>query len=92
MVITVGGWVVFGFVVGLLARFLLPGKQKMGWITTTLLGILGSLLGAAGMAAYNGATIQSIQDLSGAGFLSSLGGALVLLLGGTLVKGRSSSK
>ena len=38
------GTIVVGFVVGALARFLLPGDQKMGLILTILLGIGGSLL------------------------------------------------
>ena len=35
---------IVGLIVGAIARFLLPGEQKMGWILTSLLGIAGSLI------------------------------------------------
>lgn len=39
------GTIVFGAVIGVLARFVLPGKQAYGWIATVLLGIAGALIG-----------------------------------------------
>jgi uncharacterized membrane protein YeaQ/YmgE (transglycosylase-associated protein family) len=39
------GWVLFGLIVGAIARFLVPGKQSMSLLMTALLGIVGSLLG-----------------------------------------------
>ena len=39
------GWIIFGLVVGIIARFLMPGNQSMGMITTILLGVAGSFLG-----------------------------------------------
>ena len=39
------GWFLFGLIVGLIARFLVPGKQPMGWLMTALLGIVGSFVG-----------------------------------------------
>lgn len=45
------GNIILGLIVGALARGLLPGEQKMGWILTCLLGIAGSVLaGFAGQA------------------------------------------
>ncbi|MEM9701762.1 MAG: GlsB/YeaQ/YmgE family stress response membrane protein [Planctomycetota bacterium] len=38
-------WIVFGLVAGAIARFLVPGKQSMGWIMTTVLGVAGSFFG-----------------------------------------------
>ncbi len=38
-------WIISGFIIGLIARALLPGAQHMGFILTTLLGIAGSLVG-----------------------------------------------
>ena len=38
------GTIIVGLIVGALARFLLPGEQKMGWILTCLLGIAGSMI------------------------------------------------
>ena len=38
-------FLVFGLVVGLIARAIMPGDQRLGWIATTILGVIGSLLG-----------------------------------------------
>ncbi|MDF1756371.1 MAG: GlsB/YeaQ/YmgE family stress response membrane protein [Verrucomicrobiales bacterium] len=38
-------WIVLGFVAGLIAKFLMPGRQGGGFILTTILGILGAILG-----------------------------------------------
>lgn len=38
-------WLVFGLIVGAIARLLMPGKQSMTWLATSLLGIGGSLIG-----------------------------------------------
>jgi uncharacterized membrane protein YeaQ/YmgE (transglycosylase-associated protein family) len=83
------GWLVFGFVVGLLARAIMPGRQKMGLITTTLLGVAGSLLGGFAVSTWQG---NPEGGWSGVGFLGSLGGALVLLILGGMVLGGSKSK
>jgi uncharacterized membrane protein YeaQ/YmgE (transglycosylase-associated protein family) len=39
------GFIVFGLVVGLLARLVLPGRQPIGFLKTLLVGILGSVVG-----------------------------------------------
>ena len=39
------GWILFGLVVGAIAKFLMPGKDPGGWIVTILLGIAGSFVG-----------------------------------------------
>ena len=69
-------WIVFGLVIGLLARLVMPGRQPMGLIMTTLLGIAGSLIGG-----IVGSLLQygHVEQISGAGFLGSLIGAVVLL-------------
>lgn len=38
-------WALFGLVAGVIARFLMPGKDPMGWIMTILLGVAGSFVG-----------------------------------------------
>ena len=68
------GTILVGLIVGAIARFILPGEQKMGWILTGLLGIGGSL--AAG---YVGQVLGWYQAGEGAGWLASVVGALVLL-------------
>jgi uncharacterized membrane protein YeaQ/YmgE (transglycosylase-associated protein family) len=70
-------WIVFGFVIGLLARAVVPGRQHMGLIMTTLLGVAGSLAGGLVASAIGGG---SLTDLHGAGFLGSLIGAVLLLV------------
>ncbi len=45
MLLTILLWVVFGLVVGAIARALMPGTQSMGFVGTTLLGIVGSFVG-----------------------------------------------
>ncbi len=76
-------WIVFGLVVGLLARAIMPGSQSMGIIMTTLLGVAGSLLGGV-----VGSLLQYgyVGPVTGAGFLGSLLGALLLLALFTMVK------
>ena len=69
------GTVVVGLIVGAIARFLLPGEQKMGWIMTCLLGVGGSL--AAGFA---GQALGWYQAGQGAGWIASVVGAIVLLV------------
>ena len=39
------GWIIFGLIVGIIAKFLMPGRDPGGYIITTLLGIAGALVG-----------------------------------------------
>ncbi|GES34942.1 arginine/ornithine antiporter ArcD [Rhodococcus aetherivorans] len=39
------GTIIFGAVIGVLARLVIPGKQAMGWLITIVIGIIGALLG-----------------------------------------------
>ena len=64
-----------GFVVGLLARAILPGTQSLGIVLTAVLGIAGSF--AAG---FVGQALGWYQAGQGAGFIGSVLGAVVLLL------------
>lgn len=68
------GTIVVGLVVGALARFLLPGDQKMGLILTILLGIGGSML-----AGFVGQAMGWYAAGQGAGWIASVVGAVVLL-------------
>jgi uncharacterized membrane protein YeaQ/YmgE (transglycosylase-associated protein family) len=69
-------FVLFGFVVGLVARALMPGPQPMGFIMTAVLGMAGSVLGGFVTKVF---THEPVAELRGAGLLGSLIGALVLL-------------
>jgi len=68
------GTILVGLVVGALARFVMPGEQKMGWILTILLGIGGSVL-----AGLIGGALGWYQPGQGAGWIASVLGAVVLL-------------
>ncbi|RYZ07989.1 MAG: GlsB/YeaQ/YmgE family stress response membrane protein [Myxococcales bacterium] len=69
-------FLVFGFIVGLIARALMPGSQKMGILRTTLIGIAGSFIGGliGNIIAGNALRVHS------AGWIGSIIGAIVLLL------------
>lgn len=69
------GTILVGLIVGALARFLLPGAQKMGWILTCLLGIGGSLL-----AGFIGQAAGWYTPGQPAGWIASTLGAIVLLV------------
>lgn len=71
---TLLGTILIGFIVGLIARFLLPGRDPMGLIFTTLLGIAGALV-----AQYLGQAIDLYGPNEPAGFLASVLGAMLLL-------------
>ena len=70
--------VIVGFVVGLIARAVLPGADHMGVIATTVVGIVGSLIGG-----FLGTLIKKPEPgatFHPAGFLMSIVGAIILLL------------
>jgi uncharacterized membrane protein YeaQ/YmgE (transglycosylase-associated protein family) len=54
------GWIIFGLVVGIVAKFLMPGRDPGGFIITILLGIAGALLGGflGGAAGFTGRAIR----------------------------------
>ncbi len=66
--------IIVGFIVGLIARAIMPGNQSMGFIMTTLLGIVGSLV-----ASYGGAALGWYPPGSSAGWIASVVGAVLLL-------------
>jgi len=71
-------WVLTGFLAGLIARALLPGSDRMGLIATTVVGILGSLVGG-----FIGGLVSKPKEgasFHAAGFLMSIVGAVVLLI------------
>ncbi|MCA9115822.1 MAG: GlsB/YeaQ/YmgE family stress response membrane protein [Planctomycetaceae bacterium] len=70
------GWIVFGLVVGAIARFLLPGRQSMGWIATMILGVIGSFAGGTIGSLLFGDGGSGIQPGS---WISSILGALLVL-------------
>ena len=78
-------FIVFGFVVGLIARAVMPGNQRMGILMTTVLGVVGSFVGGF-LASL--VTDHRITDFHTVGFIGSIIGAVVLLALGSMLGGR----
>ncbi len=78
--------IIVGLIVGALARFVMPGEQKMGWILTGLLGIGGSLL-----AGFVGQALGWYRVGQPAGWIASVLGAVVLLFVVQKMRGSGSS-
>ena len=67
--------ILIGLVVGIVAKFLMPGKDPGGFIITTLLGIAGAIV-----AKYLGQALHWYQPEEPAGFVASVIGAIILLV------------
>jgi uncharacterized membrane protein YeaQ/YmgE (transglycosylase-associated protein family) len=78
------GTIVVGFIVGLLARAVKPGNDRMGLILTTILGIAGAFV-----ARYAGQAMGLYAANEPAGWIASIIGAVVLLFVVGLLRGRS---
>ena len=67
-------WIVFGLIVGVIAKFLMPGRDPGGFLITIVLGIVGSMVGGflAQAVGWYGPQEQ-------AGYLMSIFGAIVVL-------------
>ena len=72
--LTVIGWIFFGLIVGLIARFLMPGDDRAGLIVTTLLGVAGALL-----AGFLGQAAGLYGAGQAAGWIMSILGAVLIL-------------
>lgn len=68
-------WILFGLVIGIIAKLLMPGRDPGGFIITILLGIAGALLGG-----FVGRTMGFYGENEGAGWLMSIAGAILLLV------------
>jgi uncharacterized membrane protein YeaQ/YmgE (transglycosylase-associated protein family) len=77
------GTIVIGFLAGLIAKFLTPGRDPGGFIITTLLGIVGAVV-----ASYLGQALGWYRAGEGAGFIGAIVGAVILLLIYRAVTGR----
>lgn len=66
--------IIIGFIIGLVARFFMPGKDAMGFIMTTLLGIAGAWFGS-----WLGSALGLYLPGEPAGFIMSVIGAMLLL-------------
>jgi uncharacterized membrane protein YeaQ/YmgE (transglycosylase-associated protein family) len=69
------GWIIFGLIVGIIAKFLMPGRDPGGFIITTLLGIAGALVGG-----FLGRFLGLYGEGDPVGFIMAVLGSIVLLL------------
>jgi uncharacterized membrane protein YeaQ/YmgE (transglycosylase-associated protein family) len=67
-------WILFGLVVGVIAKLLMPGRDPGGFVVTILLGIAGALVGG-----FVGRAMGFYGENQGAGWIMSILGAIVLL-------------
>jgi uncharacterized membrane protein YeaQ/YmgE (transglycosylase-associated protein family) len=77
------GWILFGLVVGALAKLVMPGKDPGGIIVTILLGIAGALLGG-----FLGRSLGLMGDNQSAGWIAAFIGAILLLILYRMIAGR----
>ena len=68
------GWILFGLVVGIVAKFIMPGRDPGGIIMTIVLGIVGALLGG-----YIGQALHLYGPGEPAGFVGATLGAILVL-------------
>jgi uncharacterized membrane protein YeaQ/YmgE (transglycosylase-associated protein family) len=83
---TILGWILFGLVVGAIAKLLMPGRDPGGFIVTILLGIAGALLGG-----FLGRAMGLYREGEAAGFFMALLGSIVLLLIYRMAVGRRTT-
>ena len=68
------GWIIFGVIVGAIAKLLMPGRDPGGFIVTILLGVAGALVGG-----FLGQAMGLYGENQGAGWIMSILGAILLL-------------
>jgi uncharacterized membrane protein YeaQ/YmgE (transglycosylase-associated protein family) len=75
--------IIIGFIVGLIAKFLMPGRDPGGFIVTAILGIIGALV-----ATFLGQAMGLYAAGQSAGFIASVIGAMIVLFIYHLIRGR----
>ena len=78
------GWILFGLIVGVIAKLIMPGRDPGGIIVTMLLGIVGAVLGG-----FLGRSLGFYGPQQAAGWLMSIVGAIVVLMIYRVLVGRS---
>lgn len=76
--------ILIGFVVGVIAKLLHPGKENLGFVMTAVLGIAGSMA-----ASFGGQMLGIYRAGEGAGFVGAIVGSVFLLVIYTRLKARS---
>jgi uncharacterized membrane protein YeaQ/YmgE (transglycosylase-associated protein family) len=78
--------ILIGFVVGIVAKFLMPGRDPAGFFITAIIGVVGSII-----ATYLGRALGFYQVGESAGFIAAVIGAIILLFVYRLVTGTKAS-
>ncbi|KAA0681068.1 GlsB/YeaQ/YmgE family stress response membrane protein [Roseomonas genomospecies 6] len=78
--------IIIGFLAGVVAKFLMPGRDPGGFIITTLLGIAGAFV-----ATYLGEAVGWYRAGEGAGFIGAIVGAIVILAIYRMIAGRRTT-
>jgi uncharacterized membrane protein YeaQ/YmgE (transglycosylase-associated protein family) len=80
------GWILFGLVVGVVAKLLMPGRDPGGMIVTILLGIVGALIGG-----FIGRLLGWYGESDPVGFIMAVIGAILVLFAYRKISGPSSA-
>ena len=83
---TILGWILFGLIVGAVAKLVMPGRDGGGIIVTMLLGIVGAMVGG-----FIGRALNMYGPNDAAGFFMALLGAVIVLFLYRMVVGRSAA-
>jgi uncharacterized membrane protein YeaQ/YmgE (transglycosylase-associated protein family) len=78
------GWIVFGLIVGIVAKLLMPGRDPGGFIVTIVLGIVGALVGG-----YLGRAVGWYGPNDPVGFVMAVLGSIILLVAYRMIAGRT---
>jgi len=85
--VSIIGWILLGLLAGVIAKRIMPGSESIGVILTTLLGIVGALLGGfLAMALGLGDPLDEFFDIST--WVAAIVGALIIIFAWNLVSGR----
>ena len=80
------GWILFGLIVGVIAKLLMPGRDPGGFIITFLIGIADALIGG-----FIGRAMGLYREGEAAGYIMSIVGAMLLLFLYRMVAGRKTA-
>jgi uncharacterized membrane protein YeaQ/YmgE (transglycosylase-associated protein family) len=72
---TIIGWIFFGLIVGIIGKLLMPGRDPGGFIITTILGIVGALVGG-----FLGRVLGLYREGDPVGFVMAVIGSIILLV------------
>ena len=80
------GWILFGLIVGIVAKFLMPGRDPGGFVITVILGIVGALVGG-----FVGRVLGLYRDGDPVGFIMAVVGSIIVLAVYRFTLGRTAA-